>query len=158
MFFKHSLSFVMFLNCCIMFCEFLCPNFKIHSLIQCQDFTGKSLSKALILGSTNPQYDKRLFIDLPVQYYMKITSSEHVVYTVHKLVFVLTFTTIHVLYNIQGLPLGYIHNMFSTCSELVIFMYWTRNSMKNLSSYCGLVDARTSASDKYLPVHGKQYL
>ena len=30
--------------------------------------TGKSLSEALILGSTNPQYDKRLFIDLPVQY------------------------------------------------------------------------------------------
>ena len=41
--------------------------------------TGKSLSEALILGSTNPQYDKRLFIDLPVQY-MKTTSSEHVVY------------------------------------------------------------------------------
>ena len=29
-------------------------------------FTGKSLSEALILGSTNPQYGKRLFIDLPV--------------------------------------------------------------------------------------------
>ena len=42
--------------------------------------TGKSLSEALILGSTNPQYDKRLFIDLPVQY-MKTTSSEQVVYT-----------------------------------------------------------------------------
>ena len=41
--------------------------------------TGKSSSKALILASTNPQYDKRLFIDLPVQY-MKTTSSEHVVY------------------------------------------------------------------------------
>ena len=39
-------------------------------------FTGKSLSEAHILGSTNPQYDKRLFIDLPVQY-MKTTSSEH---------------------------------------------------------------------------------
>ena len=31
-------------------------------------YTGKSLSEALILESTNPQYDKRLFIDLPVQY------------------------------------------------------------------------------------------
>ena len=41
--------------------------------------TGKSLLEALILASTNPQYDKRLFIDLPVQY-MKTTSSEHVVY------------------------------------------------------------------------------
>ena len=30
--------------------------------------TSKSFSEALILASTNPQYDKRLFIDLPVQY------------------------------------------------------------------------------------------
>ena len=43
--------------------------------------TGKSFSEALILTSTNPQYDKSLFIDLPVQY-MKTTSSEHVVYTI----------------------------------------------------------------------------
>ena len=42
-------------------------------------FTGKSLLEALILASTNPHYDKILFIDLPVQY-MKTTSSEHVVY------------------------------------------------------------------------------
>ena len=39
--------------------------------------TGKSLSEALFHGSTNPQYDKRLFIDLPVQC-IKTTSSEHV--------------------------------------------------------------------------------
>ena len=38
--------------------------------------TGKSLSKAFILTSTNPEYDEILFIDLPVQY-MKTTSSEH---------------------------------------------------------------------------------
>ena len=38
--------------------------------------TGKFMSEALILESTNPQYDKRLFIDLPVQY-METTSSEH---------------------------------------------------------------------------------
>ena len=41
--------------------------------------TGKSYSEALILASTNPQYDKILFIDLPVQY-IKTASSEHVVY------------------------------------------------------------------------------
>ena len=41
------------------------------------DSTGKSFSEALILVSTNPQYDKRLFIELRVQY-MKIPSSEHV--------------------------------------------------------------------------------
>ena len=38
--------------------------------------TGKSRSEALILGSTNPQYYKRLFIDLPPQY-MKTTSSKN---------------------------------------------------------------------------------
>ena len=61
------------------------------------DGTGKSFSEALILASTNPQYEKRLFIDLPVQY-MKTTSSEHVVYK--NCVFVLTFKII------------YVHNMF----------------------------------------------
>ena len=40
----------------------------------------------------------------------------------------------------------------TTRSELGIFMYWTGNSMNNLSSCCGLVDARMSASDKYLSV------
>ena len=38
------------------------------------------------------------------------------------------------------------------CQKLGIFMYWTCNSMYNLSSYCGLVDPRVSASDKDLPV------
>ena len=38
--------------------------------------TGKSLSKALIFASTNPQYDDRLFTELQVQY-MKIPSSQH---------------------------------------------------------------------------------
>ena len=40
----------------------------------------------------------------------------------------------------------------TTCSELVVFKYWTCNSMNNLLSYCGLVEARKSASDKDLPV------
>ena len=39
-------------------------------------FTGKSLSEAFILTPTNPKYDKRLFIYLPVQY-VKTTSSEN---------------------------------------------------------------------------------
>ena len=42
--------------------------------------------------------------------------------------------------------------MYTTCSELVVFMYWTGKSMNNLLSYCGLVDPRISASDKDLPV------
>ena len=36
--------------------------------------------------------------------------------------------------------------------ELWIFIYWTCKSMNNLSSYCGLVDAKIRASDKDLPV------
>ena len=39
--------------------------------------------------------------------------------------------------------------MFSPCSELGIFM-------NNLSSYCGLVDAKIRASDKDLPVIKKE--
>ena len=42
--------------------------------------------------------------------------------------------------------------MYTTCSEFVVFLYWTSNSMNNLSSYRGLVDARISVSDKDLPV------
>ena len=41
--------------------------------------TGKSFSEALISASTNPKYDKRLFIKLQV-YYMKTTSLEHAVF------------------------------------------------------------------------------
>ena len=66
--------------------------------------TGKSLSEAIILISTN--YDKRLFIDLPV-HYMKTAISEYVVYTncsecqnKNKKQFV-----------------------YTTCSELVLFIY-----------------------------------
>jgi hypothetical protein len=43
-------------------------------------FTGKYFSEALILPSTNLQYDNRLFIELQVQY-MKIPSSEQFLYT-----------------------------------------------------------------------------
>jgi hypothetical protein len=42
-------------------------------------YTGRFFSETLILASTNPQYDKRLFIELQVQC-MEIQSSEHVVY------------------------------------------------------------------------------
>ena len=50
----------------------------VHGAVYCTALlhTGKSLSEALILGSTA---HNRFFIDLPVQY-MKTTSSEHVVY------------------------------------------------------------------------------
>ena len=56
--------------------------------------TGKSMSQALILAFTNPQYDDRLFIELQVQY-MK-TASSVLTCCVHNLFFcfVLTFRTI----------------------------------------------------------------
>ena len=83
--------------------------------------TGKSLSEASILAPTNPQYDNRLFIKLRVQY-KKTTSSVHVY-------------TFFLFWHSE-------HNLYTTCTELVVFMYWTRNSMNNLLSHCGLVDAR----------------
>ena len=55
-----------------------CGESKIKSINLAQD-TSKSFSEALIFASTNPQYDKRLFIDFSVLY-MKTTSSGHVVY------------------------------------------------------------------------------
>ena len=51
-----------------------------------------------------------------------------------------------------------VQNMFLTCSELGIFIYWTRNSMNNLASYCGLVEAKMRASDKYLPVPSSRWM
>ena len=53
-------------------------------------FTGKSFSEALILATTNPQYDKRLFIELLVQY-LKF-QGQNMLCT--QIVFVLTFRTI----------------------------------------------------------------
>ena len=65
--------------------------------------TGKSLSKALIFASTNPQYDDRLVIELQVQC-MKISSSNlRRTCCVQKLF--LTFRT------------NFVHNKFSSCSE-----------------------------------------
>ena len=43
-----------------------------------------------------------------------------------------------------------VHNMFSPCSELVVFIF-------NLLSYCGLVDVRINASDKDLPVYDSTF-
>ena len=98
-------------------------------------YTGKSFSEALILESVNPQYDDRLFIDSRLQY-KKNTSSERVVY---KNCFLVLFW-----HSKQFL--------YTTCSEFVFFLYRTRKSMNNLSSYCGLTDSRMSASDTDLPV------
>ena len=100
------------------------------------------MSEALILVSTNPQYDKRLSIDLPLLY-MKTTSSEHVVY-------------INCSECQNKTKKQFVYTTCSECSELEIFMYWTGNSIDNLLSYCGLVDARISAFKKDLPVYATQ--
>ena len=95
--------------------------------------TGKSFSEALILASTNPQYDKRLFVDLPVQC-MKTASSEHVVY-LHKLFF--SFCNNHICH--PRLFLTFITSKFSQRIEnhqardrlskeqlrMTIFLCWT---------------------------------
>ena len=46
-----------------------------------------------------------------------------------------------------------VHKVFSPCSELGILTYCIFNSMNNLLSHCGLVDAKIRASDKDLPVY-----
>ena len=77
------------------------------------------MSEALIIASTKPQYDNRLFLELPRKLQaqnMGRALAEHVL------------------------------AMFCACS-------FYGNSMNNLLSYCGLVDARISASEKDLPVN-----
>ena len=74
-----------------------------HLKIPC---TGKSLSEALILALTNPQHDKRLFIELPVQY-KKTTCSEHVVYTNCS----------------ECEDKNKIQFVYTPCTELVVFLY-----------------------------------
>ena len=81
---------------------------------------GRDTGKAFIFASTNPHYDDRLFIELRVQY-MKIPISEHIVY-------MNCFEC-----QIKKKPIC-VHNMLLACSELGVFMYWTCNSMNNLSS------------------------
>ena len=52
---------------------------------------------------------------------------------------------INVPWALKNMELSLYEAMFSTCS-------FHGNSMNNLLSYCGLVDARISASEKDLPV------
>ena len=81
------------------------------------------MSEALILGSTNPKYDKILFIDLLVQYKKTPTTKTK-----------------------NNLCAQHVLRLKFSCTELV------NKSMSNLLSYFGLVDARISASKKDLPI------
>ena len=100
--------------------------------------TVKSLSEALNFALTNPQYDDRYFIELQVQY-MKIPSSNlGRTCCVQKLFWMSETISVH--------------NMFSLCLSLEFSCIELCNSMNNLSSYCGLVNAKIRASYKDLPV------
>ena len=85
----------------------------IRILIGKCKITGKSFSEALILASTNTQSDKKLFIELRVQY-IKIASSEHEVD--HFVLNVKTKTK-------NNLCTKHVLPMSSPRFELAIFMY-----------------------------------
>ena len=80
--------------------------------------TGKSLTEALIVASTNPQYDKTLFIELQGQF-MKIARAEHQqnicrTCCLHKFVFCFCF-------NIQNnLCTQHVVSFEFSCTELLI--------------------------------------
>ena len=59
------------------------------------------------------------------------------------------------------------HVVYTNCSEFQnkkqfgtqhVNIFWTRNSMNNLLSDCGLVDTRISASEKDLSLHKKLWM
>ena len=77
------------------------------------------------MTEVNPQDGERLPLN-----FMKNTSSKHVVY---KNCF---------CFDIQN----------NICTQHVLNLYFSGNSMNNLSSYCGLTDSRMRASEKDLPV------
>ena len=97
--------------------------------------TGKSVSEAFILESVNPRYDKRLFIE-----FQENTSWQHVVYKNCFFCF---------WFDIQN----------NICTQHVLPLYFSGNSMNNFSSYCGLTDSRIRGSDTDLPKesHGGNY-
>ena len=90
--------------------------------------TGKSVSEALILESVNPEYDKRLFIELQEKYKFRTC-----------------FVQILFWMSEQKQK-----NNF--CTQHVLNLYFSCNSINNLSSYCGLTGARIKASEKELNV------
>ena len=91
--------------------------------------TGKPFSEALILESAKPKYDKRLFIGFLEKY---------------------KFTTCCVQILFWMSKQNKTKN--NVCTQHVVNLYFSWNSMNNLSSYCGLTDSRMRASDTDLPV------
>ena len=92
---------------------FLCNFTGQRHFIQRQFIFTGCTGKSLILASTNnPQYDKRLFIDLPVQYMKTTELRTCCVYKLFSFFFVLTFKSI------------YVHNMFWACIAELVNQHW----------------------------------
>ena len=104
---------------------------EIATKISCH--TGKFASEALSLESVNPQYSNRHWLLTSVQEKYKFRTC-----CVQKLFWMPKKQTKN-------------NSLYTTCSELVFFLYWSQESMNNLS-YRGLTDSRMSASEKDLPV------
>ena len=89
--------------------------------------TDKFFSEALILATTNPQYDKISFIYLP--------------------------QFLHENDKFRTCCVQNKKNIFTYTKSLALFMNLrTGKSMNNILSYCGLLVAKISASKKYSPV------
>ena len=102
---------------------------KFVSFMKKVTYTGKSFSEALILAPVNPQCNERLLIEFQEKYKFKT-------YCVQTLL----CTTI--VLNVKTKTKNYF------CTQHVLKMYFSGNSMNNLWSYCGLTDARMRASEK----------
>ena len=98
---------------------------KLDWILKTLLHTGKSVSEALILELVNV----RLFIELQEKYKFRTCC-------VQKLFFCFCF-------DIQN----------NICTQHVLNLYFSCNSMNNLSSYCGLTDSRMRGSDTDLPVN-----
>ena len=99
---------------------------------QVHQLTGKSFSEALILRSVNPQYDERLSIEFPYK---------------------ITKFCVQLLFWMSK----HKQNKKQFFTQHVVNLYFGGNSMNNLLSYCGLVDAKIRTSDKDLPVQKKMF-
>ena len=104
--------------------NFTTPSKLLSNWIFWLPVTGKSFSEALILASTIPKYDKRLFIELQVQYLLENCKLR--TYCIHELFWMSKQKPIcvHIVDNIFWAC------NFHPCTELV---------MNNLLSYCGLL-------------------
>ena len=86
------------------------------------------IERNFLSPNSHCEYDKNCSLN-----YKKNTSSEHVLY---KNCFCFLF------FDIQN----------NTCTQHVLNLYFSCDSMNNLLSYCGLTDSRMRASEKDLPV------